>query len=257
MNEIQKIVTGIVAVPDRAALLDLARDDVLSRKDVGEVVGRLTDTLGLAVDLAVDSDEAQAEGVQRVGDLRRHAKDLDAIRQAVVGAPTAVINAYNAAFRECASAATDGEADLAAKLNRYAAEKRRKANEEAAKAAAEREAKEKEAREAAAAASWAASDSEATSMAAEAREASAAVVVAAKAEAQATHQAKAVEPVRADSATAQSKVVQVFHEVENIAAIPAEYVTIDVRAINRALAKGQTVPGIVTREEVVVSVRSR
>ncbi len=257
MNEIQKIATGVVSVPDKGQLLDLARNDVLDRADVGEVLGKLSDTLALAADLVVNSDAAQAEGVQRIGELRRHAKSLDAIRQTVVGAPTAVIGAYNAVFRECSSGATEGEAELSTKLNLYAAEKRRKANEEAAKAAAERKAAEDAARAAAEAASWAATEAEAVSMAAEAEGASAAVVVAAKVEAQATHQAKAVEPVAAASATAQSKVVHVFHEVENIAQVPREYVAIDVKAINRALARGARVPGITTREDVSVKVRSR
>lgn len=257
MNQLSKIITGEVKAPERKEMLAIARDIILEREDVTAVLGRLSDTLELTADLKVDSDETMAEAVQHTGALRRHAGALEAIRKDIVGVPTSVVNAYNDAFRECAGAASEGEAALQGKMNAYAVAKRRKANEEAAAALAAKEAANKAAQDARQEALWTATandEAEANNAAQEAASEARRATVAA---AQAVHVAKAPEPIKAASATALDKVVLVFHEVADIAQIPVEFITINVKAINRALARGVRVPGITTKEETVVKVRSR
>lgn len=219
-------------MPDREALLPEVQSALLARADMSHEMEALVDTCAAAHALRVETQDDNVAAADLIGRLRKSGRAIEAIKAQVKAPAMAVLNAVDAVFRDVAVTRDGAERALQARMGEWA----RLQAEEAAKKDAE-EAARRQVEEAARKAAEPASEPLPPEVPA--------VAVAEP------------EPVRAANATSRTKTVRVFVEVADIAAIPSEFVKVDVAAINRALARGVDVPGINTREEVQVKVRAR
>jgi hypothetical protein len=260
MNQIQRIVSQQVKLPDREELLEVVTAAVVEDSEVAATLTAIGEECLLIQGIKVDNDANEQQAVEHIGKLRRYIKDLNERRLELVKAPTAVVNAINTVFRDLGGDADSVSAELTSQIRGYNTEKRRKAAEAAA---AERKAKEEADRKAAEAEAAAAQALAGQAEDAAVEEAVVEAENAQQAAAEAAQQAEEAAAVAADSkvsgqhASSNAKVVLVFDGVIDIAKVPAEFIKVDEKAINRALKKGIAVPGIATREDVEVSIRRK
>lgn len=260
MNQLQRIVTRQVALPDRKELLELVTTSIIEDPEVAATIEAIGAECALVAGLEVTNDANEQQAVEHVGKLRGFMNDLNGRRLELVQAPTAVVNSINTVFRELGGDADSVSAGLTQKVRAYNIAKQRKAAEAAA---AERRAKEEADRKAAEAEAAAA---QALAGAAEGASVEEAVAEAESAQQEAATAAQQAEEAAAHAndskvsgqhASSNAKVVLVFDGVVDISKVPAEFIKVDEKAINRALKKGVAVPGIATREDVEVSIRRK
>lgn len=229
----------IDAAPSREVLLSEVHSALLTRDDLSHELGIMFAVCEQANRAIVTTHGDNAIAADLIGKIRQNGRAVEAVKTKIKAPAVAVLNAVDSMFRDLAVTRDEAERRLQRQMGAWA---QRQAEEAAAKAAAEREA-------AAALAALEAPPSDAPdALADEPAPLPAELPPVAPTE---------PELVRTASATARTKTVRVFDAVADIAAIPSEFVKVDVAAINRALARGADVPGITCKEEVQVKVRAR
>lgn len=236
----------IDAAPSREVLLSEVHSALLTRDDLSHELGIMFAVCEQANRAIVTTHGDNAIAADLIGKIRQNGRAVEAVKTKIKAPAVAVLNAVDSMFRDLAVTRDEAERRLQRQMGAWA---QRQAEEAAAKAAAEREAAAAEREAAAALAALEAPPSDAPdALADEPAPLPAELPPVAPTE---------PELVRTASATARTKTVRVFDAVADIAAIPSEFVKVDVAAINRALARGADVPGITCKEEVQVKVRAR